>query len=165
MHKPNSLERTLALSLAGLIFFAIANTLPFLALSMEGQVVHTTLITGVIELYHQDVELLAFLVFFTSILVPGIQVTGLLYVLMPLRFNRVLPYAPLVFRVLRKLEPWSMMEVFMLGLLVSVVKLNSMADIVPGLAVWAFAALILVLAWAASTMDSKEVWDKLGWRK
>ena len=164
-HKVNSLERTFALSLAAFIFFVLANSFPFLALSMEGQVVHTTLITGVMELYNQEMVLLALLVFITSILVPLMQVIGLLYVLVPIRFDFSLPYATSVFRVLRKLEPWSMMEVFMLGLLVSVVKLNSMADIVAGVAVWSFAALILVLAWAASTLDAKEVWDKLGWHQ
>ncbi len=163
-NKPNSLERTFALTLAAFVFFIIANSFPFLAIKLEGQVVQTTLISGVYGLYQQDMLLLALLVFFTSILVPMIQVLGLLYILTPLRFGFVLPYAAQVFRYLRKLEPWSMMEVFMLGILVTVIKLNTMAEIVPGIAVWSFSALIAMLAWAVSSLEPRLVWDRLGYK-
>ena len=160
-----TLERTLALSLTGLILFIIANTLPFLAIHVEGQITHTTLITGVIELYEQDMALLAAIVFITSIFAPGIQVAGTSYVLLALQYNISLPFLAQIFHFIRFLEPWSMMEIFMLGILVSVVKLNTMSEVVPGIAVWSFAILILILAWAAATLDPKEVWDKLGERR
>ncbi len=160
-NKAKSLEKTFALSLAALILYVVANTFPFLAIRLEGQITHTTLITGVIELYDQDMLALSALVFLTSILAPGLQVLGLLYVLLPLRLKRSGPLLAQVFRWVRSLEPWSMMEVFMLGILVSVVKLSAMAEIVPGIAVWSFGALIMVLAWAAATLDPKKVWDEL----
>lgn len=163
-HKKNSLERTFALAVAAFVLLIVANSFPFLALKVEGNEVHTTLISGVYELYKQDMILLAALVFFTSIFAPIVEVGCLLYVLLPLHYGRVFPYALFMFRLLRKLEPWSMMEVFMLGILVSVVKLSSMAEIVPGVAVWSFAVLIMLLAWVASAMDAKEVWDELGKR-
>ena len=161
-NKANSIERTYALSITALVFFILANTFPFLELNLEGQTVPSTLMSGVLELYKQEMELLAVLVFFTSIFAPLLQVFGLIYVLAPLRFGRVLPFSIQVFRMLRQLEPWGMMEVFMLGILVSVVKLNTEADIVAGVAVWSFAALILALAWAASSLDPKLIWDRLG---
>lgn len=163
-NKPKSLEKTFALSLAALILFVVANSFPFLAIRLEGQVTHSALITGVIELYKQDMLVLSVLVFVTSILAPGLQVLGLLYVLLPLRMKRSVPLPARTFRLVRSLEPWSMMEVFMLGILVSVVKLSVMAEIVPGIAVWSFGALIMVLAWAAATLDPKKVWDELEYR-
>ena len=62
------------------------------------------------------------------------------------------------FRTIRHVQPWSMMEVFLIAILVALVKLVDMADIIPGLALWAFAVLILVLAGTASTLDPRAVW-------
>jgi paraquat-inducible protein A len=160
-HKRDSLDRTLSWTIAGLILFALANAYPFLALKSEGLIHETTLITGVEQLYKQDMRSVAVVVFLTSILFPAIQLAGLLYVLLPLKFNR-LPWkvAP-VFRFIRTLQPWSMMEVFMIGILVSAVKLAKMASIIPGLALYSFALLIFVLAAVAASLDPDIVWERL----
>jgi paraquat-inducible protein A len=160
--KKDSLERTLALTIAGIILFVVANTYPFLAMKSEGLVQETTLITGVKELYLQGMEALALLVLLTSILVPLAQLASMLYILLPLKFNRVPRKLALVFRFIRSLQPWGMMEVFMLGILVSYVKLGKMAKIVPGLALYSFVVLIFILAAAASSLDPRVVWDRLG---
>jgi paraquat-inducible protein A len=160
--KKDTLDRTLSLTIAGLILYIVANTYPFLALKNEGLVQQTTLITGVKELYLQGMESVALVVFLTSILVPLVQLAGMLYVLVPLKFNRVPRYLPLVFRFIRGLQPWGMMEVFMLGILVSIVKLGKMAEIVPGLALYSFVVLIFVLAGSAASLDPRIVWDRLG---
>ena len=160
--KKDSLDRTLALTIAGLVLFIVANTFPFLAMKSGGLVRETTLITGIKGLYLQGMEALALLVFLTIILVPLVHIAGMLYVLVPLKGNRVPRYLPLVFRFIRSLQPWAMMEVFMLGILVSMVKLGKMATMVPGLAVYSFVVLIFVLAGAAASLDPRIVWDRLG---
>lgn len=159
-NKPNSIERTLALTLAGVILFVLANSFPFLSLKMESQLHQTTLITGIKELYLQGMEGLAILVLVTTIIAPLIQLLGMLYVLLPLRYYKIPPKLALVFRFVRSLQPWSMMEVFMLGILVSVVKLAKMAQIVPGVSIFSFFALIMVLAAATVTLDPHEVWKR-----
>ena len=159
-HKPNSLERTLALSLAGLVLFVLANAYPFLALKMESQTLQTNLITGIKQLYTQDMQGLAVVVLLTTILAPLAQLLGMLYLLLPLRHHRVPPQFAPVFRFVRSLQPWSMMEVFMLGILVSVIKLAKMAQIVPGIAIFSFFALILVLAAATASLDPHEIWRR-----
>ncbi len=160
--KKDSLDRTLALTIAGLVLFIVANTFPFLAMKSKGLVRETTLITGIKGLYHQGMEALALLVLLTSILVPFVQIAGMLYVLVPLKVNRVPRNLALVYRFLRSMQPWSMMEVFMLGILVSYVKLAKMAKIIPGLAIYSFVVLIFVLAGAAASLDPRIVWDRLG---
>ena len=159
--KKDSMDRTLSLTIAGLVLLIVANTFPFLAMKSGGLVQQTTLITGVKQLYAQGMESLALLVFLTSILVPFVQLAGMLYVLVPLKFNRVPWNLALVFRFLRSLQPWGMMEVFMLGILVSYVKLGKMATIVPGLALYSFVVLIFVLAGSAASLDPRIVWDRL----
>ena len=159
--KKDSLDRTLSLTIAGVVLFIVANVFPFLALKNQGLVQQTTLITGIKQLHAQGMESLALLVLLTSILVPLAQLSGMLYILVPLKFNRVPWKLALVFRFLRSLQPWGMMEVFMLGILVSIVKLGKMATIVPGLALYSFVVLIFVLAGAAASLDPRIVWDRL----
>ena len=161
--KPNSLERTLAFSLAGLVLFGLANSFPFLALKMDTQLHQTNLITGIKVLYTQDMQGLAVVVLLTTILAPLAQLLGMLYLLLPLKYHRIPPMFAAVFRFVRGLQPWSMMEVFMLGILVSVVKLAKMAQIVPGIAIFSFFALIMVLAAATVSLDPHEVWHR--WEK
>ena len=159
-HKPNSLERTLSLTIAGLILFVISNTYPFLAIRSEGLVRETTLMAGVTGLYAQDMQWLALLVFLTTILVPLTQLSGILYILLPLKLNRLPRMMPIIFRMLQKIQPWGMMEVFMLGILVSIVKLAKMAHIIPGISLISFVALIFVTAAMTVSLDSHLLWEK-----
>lgn len=160
-HQPHSLERTLALTLAGLILFLIANTFPFLSLELRSQTQETTLITGVLALYREGMGGLAAVVFFTSILSPGLQLGLLLLILLPLRLGRLPPGFARLFRQVRALAPWGMMDVFMLGILVSTVKLAAMAALVPGPGLYAFGLLIFVLAAAQASLDPDIVWSRI----
>lgn len=160
-HKPNSLDRTLALSIAGLVLFFLANVFPFLGFRMQGQVTETTLSTGIWELYAQGMWLIALLVLLTCIVIPLVQLLGMLYVLVPLKLNRLPWQLTSVFRFMLAVGPWAMVEVFMLGILVSAVKLGEMATIVPGIALWSFALLIIVLTAASAALDHKMIWDRL----
>ncbi len=160
----DSVDRTLAFALAGLLLFVVANAFPFLAMKMRGLVTETTLATGVRALYEQGRPLVASLVLLTTILAPLLHLSAILYVLLPLKLGIRMPWSVDCFRWLQRIQSWSMMEVFMLGVLVSLVKLAAMAEIVPGIALWAFVALIPVVAAATSSLDAQLVWDRIGRR-
>ena len=157
----NSIDRTLALTLAGVVLFVVANSFPFLAFKLQGQETQTTLISGVVDLYNQGKWEISILVLLTTIVVPLIQLLIQLYVFLPLRVNRIPWKMATVFRFTQNLSPWSMMEVFLIGILVAIVKLVGMAQIIPGLALWSFALLIVVLAASAANLDSRVVWDRV----
>ena len=157
----NSIDRTLALTLAGIVLFVVANSFPLLAFKLQGQESQATLISGVIDLYTQGKWEIAILVLLTTIMAPLIQLLLQLYVFLPLKFNRVPWNMATVFRFIQNLSPWSMMEVFLIGIIVAIVKLVGMAQIVPGLALWAFALLIVTLSAAAANLDSRVVWSRL----
>ena len=158
---PDSLDRTLALTVAGIALFIIANSFPFLSFQMQGRMTETTLATGVVDLYAQGMWELSAVVLFTSILAPGVQLTLLLLVLVPLKLGRLPRGFPTLFRYVRTLTPWGMMDVFLLGILVSVVKLADMASIIPGISLFAFGVLIFVLAGAQASLDPDIVWSKI----
>ena len=157
----DSIERTLALAAAASVLFAVANVFPFLSFEMQGRITETTLLTGVFDLWEQGVPEIAALVGFTAVVAPFVQLALLLYVLLPVHFGRVPWQMRRAFRLLRRVQPWSMMEVFMVGILVAVTKLVDMAQVVPGLALWAFGGLILVLAGALASLDPEAVWERL----
>lgn len=161
-NRPDSLDRALAHTLGALILFAVANAFPIVGLEVGGDLVETTLFGSVLELWHQEMRLVAAVVFLTTIVTPLVQLSALAYLLLPLKFGRVPEHAGTVFRTMNLARAWSMVEVFMLGVLVALVKLSHIAGVVPGIALWSFGALILLLAAATSAFDPREFWAKLG---
>lgn len=160
-HKQNSMDRVLALTVAGLILFIIANAYPFLTFRLEAQIQQTNLITGVVELYRQDMWIVAGVVLLTTIVIPLLELSGMLFIMVPLKMGRQPWKLALLFRTVRSFRPWGMMEVFMIGILVAAVKLIKMANIIPGIALYAFMILIFILAASAAALDSHMVWKKL----
>lgn len=157
----DSLNRTLALTLAGAILFLIANTYPFMGFKIGTQTRETTLATGIYQLYRQDMVVIGTVVLFTVVIVPALHLVSLLYILVPLQMKRAPRHLADVFRLLLFLKPWGMMEVFMLGILVSVVKLVKMATLIPGVALYAFLTLIFILAAMAVTLDDHLIWEHI----
>ncbi len=157
----NSIERASALAIAASIFFLLANFFPLVGLEVQGTATHTTLIGAVKTLIDQDRVPIAALVFITTILVPAIELTLMNYLLIPLRRDRVPRHAVGAMRLMRTLKPWGMVEVFMLGMLVSLVKLSGLAQVVTGIAMYALAALIVLFAAAASAFNAHEIWDRI----
>jgi paraquat-inducible protein A len=157
----NGPERTRALAVAAAVLFVISNSFPFLTFDMQGRETETTLATGVSDLWQEGYGELAALVLATTIVAPLFQILLLLYLLLPLRYRRVVWRLPHAFRVLRRAQPWSMMEVFLLGILVAIVKLSGQASVVPGVALWSFGLLMLVLAGAVASFDPHVMWEEI----
>jgi paraquat-inducible protein A len=157
----NSIERSLALGVAGLILFIVSNAFPFLEFKMQGLETRVILISGIRHLYTEGMWEIAMLVFATTILIPFLQLTTLLYVLGPLYLNRTPWKGGTVFRFSGAMKPWSMMEVFLMGILVALVKLLGMAEIIPGPSLWSFALLIVTLTAALANLDAEVVWERV----
>jgi paraquat-inducible protein A len=158
---PNGLERTLAFTLCGVILYCIANYFPLIGLELKGNQSTTTLYGAVHALYDQKLEPVAVLVFITTILVPGLELLCMTYILLPLRLGKVAPAYTLVFRFIQAVHPWGMVEVFMLGILVSVVKLSNFASVVPGIALWSFGGLMLTIAAVAQSFNPRDLWTHM----
>lgn len=161
-HQPNSIERTLALTLAALPLFAVANLFPFMTFKLEGRETIGTLASGVIELMASGQWAVAVVVLIATILAPLVELCALLYVLLPLAANRRVPGLARVYRSIRAITPWAMLEVYLLGAMVAFVKLVDLATIDIGIGAYAFCALIAVTAWAAAALNPHEVWDRIG---
>ena len=159
---PDSIDRACALYLAALLLWAMANAFPFVSLKLSGRVEENLMLSGPLALARAEMPELGLLVFLTSILFPLLTIAGSLYVLLPLRFGWRFPGVAPVYRMVRLLNPWSLVGVFMLGLLVSIVKLLDLADVVPGTGLYAFVGLLLASAAANANMDHGAIWPRVG---
>jgi len=159
--KENSIIRTLALTIAGLILFVIANVYPILTLKVIGATTTNTLIIGVIALFESGLKISAILVFLTSILLPFFKLLALLYVLLPITMNYRLPGMAWVFRMYDVIDNWGMLEVYMLTTVIAIVKLADIAEVSMNLGLYAFIGLFFLTFSASVVLDSRIVWDKL----
>jgi paraquat-inducible protein A len=148
----------LALALAGLVAFAVAHLNPVLTIDLQGQVRAATLWEAAWVLYDESAWFLCGTVLFTTLLNPLLALCATCYVLLPLRSGQPPPGADVVLRAMQAVRPWVMVEVFMLGVMVAMTKLSSLASVTPGLGLWGFGALMLLVAASASTFDHEHAW-------
>ncbi|QCP48447.1 PqiA/YebS family transporter subunit [Trinickia violacea] len=152
-----SLDRICAVTLAALITFCIAQAFPVIELNANGMTSEATLVGAVRSLWTSDMRSVAAMVFCSSILFPLIELIAFLYLLVPLRIGKVPPRFNRVLRVVQLVRPWCMVEVFMLGVLVTIVKMVSIADVIAGPGLFALAGLTVMLAVVAS-FDPGRLW-------
>jgi paraquat-inducible protein A len=159
--RANSLEQALALVLTSLILFAIANVYPIVGLDVQGSVTATNLGRAVTVLWNQGVQPVSALVFVTTILVPAIELSAMLYVLLPLKLGFVPRHGHTMLRIIASTRPWGMIEVLILGIMVALVKLAHMAHVIPGIALWAYAGLVVSSAALGALFDTRDAWMRL----
>ena len=157
---PDSIDRTLALTLTAAVLYVIANIHPLVGLEMQGRLVDVTLFEAVRVLWQDGMMPVAALVFGTALLFPLLELVMILLVLVPLRLGRVSPRLAPFFRLVRSVKPWGMVDVFLLGMLVSLVKLSHLASVILGTAFWAMAGLILALTFAGRAFDTRLLWQQ-----
>ena len=154
----HGLERTAALTVAALVLLTIANAFPIVSLELQGERTDATLFGAVGTLWSQNMQLVALLVAFTAIAMPLIEVATLAWLLFPLRYGRKAPYFGDAYATLQFAQRLSLVDVFVLGALVSYVKLDHLAEVQAGAGLWAFAGLMLVMATIESNFDPRDLW-------
>lgn len=160
-HVPGGLDHTLAYTLGALILFVLANIFPIVGLELNDDRSDVLLYRAVHALFDQGEYVVGTLVGFTTMVVPALELLAIIYILLPLKFGRIPPRFALVYRAVHATRPWGMIEVFMLGVLVSLVKLSNFAHVLPGFALWSFGLLILLMAAVAFSFNPPELWARV----
>jgi paraquat-inducible protein A len=158
-HVPNSLDRGIALYLTALILFIIANVFPFLSLELGGRVEENILLSSGLAMYQMGMGDLGILIFLTSIGFPFVTITGMLYLMIPIRLGYAPPAMGWVYRIIEAINPWSLVSVFMLGVLISIVKLQDLANVIPGISLYALVGLLLSFAAARANFNPEVLWE------
>ena len=151
-------QGTLAMSIAALILLALANTFPLASLTVKGQVLAATLPDAVQTLWMDDLRLLAMLVAFTTIIAPAAELIAFVYVLGQLHRRRSGRLTRPALRFLHAVEEWNMIEVFMLGALVALVKLGDYAQVRFGIALWSLGAAMFLIAAIGMRFEPHAAW-------
>jgi paraquat-inducible protein A len=160
-NRPASLVRATAFSLTALILMVVVHTSPFLTMDAGGMVTTLTPVGAARTLIGLGSPVVGWSVAIFTVATPLVLAGGLIYVCGPLLAGRSAPGARHVARLMSWTEPWNMIEVFLLGVLVSLMKLGQMADLHFGVGFWAFAVLMFCMAAAAAGIDRDELWDRL----
>jgi len=160
-NKPASVERTLAFFAAAAILFLVANLYPLLSLEAQGMRVDTTLFGASKALYASGYAGLGILVFMSTILFPAVEIAAMLYMLGALERGFVPRLLPVMFRAVEAVRPWGMIQVFMVGTLVSLVKLSHIASVIPGVALYALGGVIALFAAAEAAYEPRVLWARV----
>ncbi len=155
----NGLERSFALTVCALVLLVMAFAAPLMDLEYQGRTQRAHLVTGIVQLWRIGFEPLAVLIAFTSVIAPLVGLVGLLAVVLPLALNKPMAYIAPLYRRVMILRPWSMLEVYLLGMIVAYVKMSQLASVDLGLGAMALGALIPVLIGGYDSLDARVIWQ------
>ncbi len=161
VHRSQMERRALALAFTALLLFVPANFLPIMKLNLLGQTTQDTVWSGVVGLYNNGMEGVAALVLLCSMVIPLIKLLCQLVVLICISTRRASGLGVALYRLYHHLREWGMLEVYLMGILVSIVKLIGMADLHLGVGLVCFVSLLLAQIWLEVTMSPHQVWDAL----
>jgi paraquat-inducible protein A len=160
-HRHHVVRRSMALVLTALLLYVPANFLPIMRLNLLGQTSQDTVWSGVLGLYESGMQGVAVVVFLCSMAVPLLKLLCQLLVLLTIRFDFGRSYGLLLYRIYHHMREWGMLEVYLMGILVAMVKLMDLADLSLGLGLFCFVALLLVQVWLEVTMSPHQIWEAL----
>ena len=159
--RPNSLTRTWALLITAAILYIPANLLPIMTINSMGQGAPSTIMAGVIDLVHYGMFPIATVVFVASIIVPTFKLVGLALLLLSVQRHQPLSARQriIMYRFIEFIGRWSMLDIFVIAILVAVVNFGRLASIEANLGAVAFASVVILTMLAAVTFDPRLIWD------
>ncbi len=158
---PNSITQTWALLITGMILFIPANILPVMSLTKGGVVRTDTIISGILNLYHIGMGPIATIVFIASIAVPLFKMMTLAFILLSVQLQwRISAVTRLkMYQLIEFIGRWSMLDIFVISILLAIVKFNNIASVVVEPAALVFASVVIVTMFATMRFDSRLIWD------
>jgi paraquat-inducible protein A len=157
--KGATIQRTLALYLAALALFLVANAYPFLTLSMQGLSQSGHLLSSPIALWHAGMPEVAAVIACFVVIAPAVRIAAGLSVLAPLAVGIRPPWIVSAMHIMQAMKEWAMPEVYVLGVLVSYVKLAGLATAHFDVSFYAFVGMTVLLTWAQAAFEPHVVWD------
>lgn len=157
--RPDSRSRTLAFSIAAAILYFPSNLYPIVTAEYQGHFVQTTIFQGIRALWRDQQYFISGLVFCTSLFTPALKIIGLIFITTTLDWPKFQKTRAWIYKVIRIIDPWNMLEVFLLAICVSMVEMGQVATVHPGRGVFSFAAVVVLTLCGTLTFDSRLLWD------
>jgi paraquat-inducible protein A len=163
LRKPASLQRTVALTISAVLLYLPANLLPVLRLeSTVKGARQNTILGGVVEFWQDGDYPVALIIFTASVMIPILKVLAIVTLCLGARSGRWPQGMTRLYRVTEAIGRWSMVDVFVVAILVGVVQLGSVMEIRPGGGAFAFAGVVVLTMLAAHSFDPRLIWDAAG---
>jgi len=163
LRKPDSIARTLALVCAAAIMYVPANMLPIMSIRELGVTTESTIVEGLVEFWQARSFPIAIVIFTASILIPLLKICALLWLCAASR--GLVPHSAKVlgrvYWITELLGRWSMVDIFVVAILVTMVQLGNYMVVTPGPGALAFAGVVILTMFAATSFDPKLLWDQL----
>ena len=159
-HRPHASAMVFAFAVSALVFLLLSTVFPFLGFSASGQERTVTLLQSILVLF-TDLPSLAAIIFTAIVLIPALFLVGAIYVSIALKLKRLLPGTVAVLRWTLMLLPWSMGEIFLISILVSFVKIVTIADVSLGLSFWSYALFTVCMAVVVLYPDKRRLWQRV----
>jgi paraquat-inducible protein A len=162
LRKPNSLGRTRALLIAAITLYVPANVLPVMETgTLLSSVESHTILGGVIELWNDGAWYLAAIVFIASVVVPILKIValGLLAVGVQRGWSSRLRQRAALYRMVEAVGHWSMLDVYVIAVLVALVHFRGLAEVIPGPGITAFGLVVVLTIWASASFDPRLTYD------
>ncbi len=159
--KPHSLQQSWAYTLAATLLLLPANFLPILTVVSFGQGDPDTIMSGVVKLWIADLQFVAAVVFIASIAVPVVKLVIIIILMLVVQLHLPLSkqQCTLLYRFIHFIGRWSMLDLFMISILVTLVHMGNIANVESGPAALAFAAVVVLTLLAANSFDPRLLWD------
>lgn len=158
--RKNSLTRSWALTLTAVLLYIPASLLPMMTVSKFEQGQPQTIMSGVIELIHQGMIPIALLVFTASIVVPLFKLLGMIWLLTCVHFPGMAMHRQvMLYRMIVWIGRWSMLDIFIISLLVGLVQFGQLGTVTAGIGAYAFASVVVTTMLAAIQFDPRLLWD------
>jgi paraquat-inducible protein A len=161
--KPDSVSRTWALLIAAMVCYIPANVLPMMYTGSLFGSQSDTIMSGVVYFWTSGSWYLALIIFFASIMVPAMKMISLVLLLVSvqLRSRWQLTQRARLYRLVEVVGRWSMLDVYVVAVIVALVQLQALATIRPGPGAIAFGAVVVLTMFAAMSFDPRLIWDPL----
>jgi paraquat-inducible protein A len=157
-YKKNSINRTAAHCLTGLFLYFPAMFLPLMTFQTLGMSETANIIQSIITYYRQEFFFVALMVLVSAVLFPFLKLSLGFTVATLIKVRKFPPLLPRLFRLYIHLEDWAMVEVYLLGIMVTVIKMYQTTDISYGLGFYCFIALVLATMGTTVVLDKKLFW-------
>lgn len=161
LRKPQSLQRAMALLITSCVLYIPANVLPITVTYQFGSGLKSTIIGGVIILWEHGSYPVAAVIFIASIMVPSAKILALFWLCWSVHANRVvrLQERTVMYRITEFIGRWSMIDVFVVTILVALVQLGGIISFAPGAGALAFAGVVIFTMFSAMSFDPRLIWD------
>jgi paraquat-inducible protein A len=159
LRKPNSLQRTIALTIGAAFLYLPANMLPVLRVESTYGTQQSTIMGGVVQFWQEGDYPVAFIIFVASVLIPVLKFLAILLLCLGAQYGYWPRALTRLYRVTDYIGRWSMVDVFVVAILVGVVQLGAVMRINPGEGTFAFAGVVVLTMLASLSFDPRLIWD------